>query len=175
MASAAPVLADVLDAETKAAEHPDSHRDDLRLWLRLLTCTNLIEGEIRRRLRERFDVTLPRFDLLAQLERAPGGMTLSDVSRRMMVSNGNLTALVERLVASGHVERRPSPADRRAHVVKLTRAGRTFFRAMAAEHERWVGELLGELAPREIAGLLGLLAKTKSSVRRATDGSGEQP
>ena len=81
-------------------------RDELRLWLRLLTCTNLIEGEVRRRLRERFDVTLPRFDLMAQLDKAPDGMTLSDLSRRMMVSNGNLTGLVERLVASGHLDRR---------------------------------------------------------------------
>ena len=88
-----------LDAETKAAEQPEDHRDELRLWLRLLTCTTLIEGEVRKRLRARFDVTLPRFDLMAQLDKAPEGLTLSDLSKRMMVSNGNLTALVERLVA----------------------------------------------------------------------------
>ena len=86
----------MLDSETKAVEH--DHGDELRLWLRLLTCTTLIEGAVRSRLRERFDVTLPRFDLMAQLDRAPDGMTLSDVSKRMMVSNGNVTGLVERLV-----------------------------------------------------------------------------
>ncbi len=86
----------MLDSETKAVEH--DHADELRLWLRLLTCTTLIEGAVRGRLRERFDVTLPRFDLMAQLDRAPDGMTLSDVSKRMMVSNGNVTGLVERLV-----------------------------------------------------------------------------
>ena len=106
-----------LDAETKAAEKPEDHRDELRLWLRLLTCTTLIEGEVRKRLRERFDVTLPRFDLMAQLDKAPEGLTLSDLSKRMMVSNGNLTALVERLVATGppraaHLGHRPAGAGR---------------------------------------------------------------
>ena len=91
----------MLDSETKAVETPEDHAEELRLWLRLLTCTTLIEGEVRGRLRQRFDVTLPRFDLMAQLDKAPDGMTLSDVSKRMMVSNGNVTGLVERLVESG--------------------------------------------------------------------------
>ena len=94
-----------LDAETKVAERPADHEAELRLWLRLLTCTTLIEGEVRRRLRDSFDVTLPRFDLMAQLDKAPDGMTLSDISKRMMVSNGNVTGLVERLVESGHLDR----------------------------------------------------------------------
>src|SRR3712207_5665729 len=113
-----------LDAETKAVEMPEDHREELRLWLRLLACTTLIEGEIRRRLRERFQVTLPRFDLMAQLDRAPDGMTLSDLSRRMMVSNGNVTGLVDRLVEAGRLARRPSPQDRRAQVISLTDLGR---------------------------------------------------
>jgi hypothetical protein len=100
-----------LDAETRAAA---DHRGELRLWLRLLTCATLIEGEIRTRLRERFDVTLPRFDLLAQLERAPDGMTLGELSRRMMVSNGNITGLVERLAEQGLLERVPRPRRLRA-------------------------------------------------------------
>src|SRR3954447_26235089 len=113
-----------LDAETKVHERPDDHREELRLWLRLLTCTTLIEGEVRRRLRERFDVTLPRFDLMAQLDKASDGMTLSDLSKRMMVSNGNLSGLVDRLVASGQLDRRVSETDRRAQIVRLTAAGR---------------------------------------------------
>src|ERR1700743_4002436 len=105
----------ILDSETKAVELPGDHGSELRLWLRLLTCTTLIEGEVRSRLRERFDVTLPRFDLMAQLDKVPGGMTLSDVSKRMMVSNGNVTGLVERLCESGHVHRHTPDNDRRAH------------------------------------------------------------
>jgi DNA-binding MarR family transcriptional regulator len=156
-----------LDAETKAVEMPDDHRDELRLWLRLLTCTALIEGEVRRRLRERFDVTLPRFDLMAQLDKASEGMSLSDLSKHMMVSNGNLTGLVERLVASGHLDRRTSNVDRRAQVVRLTDLGRAEFRAMAAEHERWIADLFGGLSKRDHAELMGLLGKTKMSARRA--------
>jgi len=156
-----------LDAETKAAETPEDHRDELRLWLRLLTCTTLIEGEVRRRLRDRFGVTLPRFDLMAQLDRAPDGMTLSDLSRRMMVSNGNLTGLVERLAGSGHLDRRTSDSDRRAQVIRLTELGRADFRAMAAEHEAWIAAIFQDLSRREHEDLMRLLAKTKMSARRA--------
>src|ERR1700744_114547 len=115
----------MLDSETKAVEH--DHADELRLWLRLLTCTTLIGAAGRSRLRERFDVTLPRFDLMAQLDRAPDGMTLSDISKRMMVSNGNVTGLVERLAESGHLDRRPSDSDRRVQGVRLTKLGRAEF------------------------------------------------
>src|SRR5436305_6410602 len=110
----------ILDSETKAVELPEDHGNELRLWLRLLTCTNLIESEVRSRLRERFDVTLPRFDLMAQLDKAPDGMMLSHVSKRMMVSNGNVIGLVERLVESGHLHRRISEQDRRVQVIRLT-------------------------------------------------------
>ncbi|WP_174219264.1 MarR family winged helix-turn-helix transcriptional regulator [Microvirga sp. 17 mud 1-3] len=159
-----------LDAETKAVEMPEDHRDELRLWLRLLTCSTLIEAEVRRRLRERFDVTLPRFDLMAQLDKAPDGMTLSDLSRRMMVSNGNLTGLVDRLVASGHLDRRVSELDRRAQIIRLTPAGQDEFRLMAAAHEAWIAEIFGDLTQKEQHDLMRLLAKTKISARRAMSG-----
>src|SRR2546423_15290225 len=121
-----------LDSETKAVELPEDHGDELRLWLRLLTCTTLIEGAVRGRLRERFDVTLPRFDLMAQLDRAPDGMTLSDVSKRMMVSNGNVTGLVERLVEFRHLDRRTLGSDRRVQVIPLTKAGLAEVRKITA-------------------------------------------
>jgi len=153
-----------LDAETKAFEAPHGHKDELRLWLRLLTCTNLVETEIRRRLRDGFDVTLPRFDLMAQLERAPQGMTLGEMSKRMMVSNGNVTGLVERLVESGHLERAPLPSDRRVQVIKLTTEGRSEFSAMAEAHEAWIAEMFEDLSAREIEALLKALVKLKASV-----------
>ena len=158
----------ILDSETKAAEHSEDHGDELRLWLRLLTCTNLIEDEIRRRLRERFDVTLPRFDLMAQLDKAPDGMTLSDISKRMMVSNGNVTGLVERLVESGHLDRRTSETDRRVQVIRLTRTGRAEFRKMAAEHELWIASIFADLSAKDVQDLMRLLGKTKVSARNAT-------
>lgn len=163
----AAIRGELPDAESKARERPDDHRDELRLWLRLLTCTTLIEGEIRRRLRERFRCTLPRFDLMAQLDKAPDGLTLSDISRRMMVSNGNLTGLVERLVGSGHLERLASPRDRRAQPVRLTEAGRSAFAAMAKAHEGWMAEMFAGLGPAGSEEMMALLARTKSSVRAA--------
>jgi DNA-binding MarR family transcriptional regulator len=162
----------ILDSETKAVELPGDHGDELRLWLRLLTCTTLIEGEVRSRLRERFDVTLPRFDLMAQLDKVPDGMTLSDVSKRMMVSNGNVTGLVERLVESGHLDRRTSANDRRVQVIRLTRAGRTEFRKMAAEHETWIADIFAGLSPKDVRELMRLLAKTKASAQKSAQGSG---
>ena len=160
-----------LDAETKAVEMPEDHREELRLWLRLLTCSTLIEGEVRRRLRERFDVTLPRFDLMAQLDKAPDGMTLSDLSKRMMVSNGNLTGLVDRLVTSGHVARdRVSEPTAAQMVISLTAAGRAEFRTMAGEHEHWIADLFGDLNAKDRNDLMRLLAKTKLSARRAITG-----
>ncbi|MDZ4372012.1 MAG: MarR family transcriptional regulator [Phenylobacterium sp.] len=155
-----------LDAETKALEAPHDHKDELRLWLRLLTCTTLVETEIRRRLRETFEVTLPRFDLLAQLEKAPEGMALGEVSRRMMVSNGNVTGLVERLVETGQIDRRASPTDRRVQVISLTPAGREEFARMAAEHEAWIAEMFAGLTPRKTQTLLSLLGDLKQSVRQ---------
>ena len=156
-----------LDAETKVTERPDDHKTELRLWLRLLTCTTLIENEVRRRLRENFDVTLPRFDLLAQLDRTPNGMTLGELSQRMMVSNGNITGLVDRLVAQGLISRRPAPNDRRVQIVKLTAEGRRFFRSMARANANWVGELFGDLSAGDIEALMRLLAKTKAGARKA--------
>jgi DNA-binding MarR family transcriptional regulator len=159
-----------LDAETKAVERPGDHQAELRLWLRLLTCTTLIEGEVRRRLRDNFEVTLPRFDLMAQLDKTPGGMTLGQLSSRMMVSNGNVTGLAERLVAQGLLDRKPSPSDRRAQIVSLTAEGRRAFRTMARAHETWIAELFAGLDTSEIDELMQLLAKAKVSARAAFDG-----
>ena len=156
-----------LDAETKVAERPHDHKDELRLWLRLFTCKEVVEGEVRRRLRERFNLTLPRFDLMAQLDRTPKGMTLGELSQRMMVSNGNVTGLVDRLVEQGLIDRQPSRTDRRAQIVRLTPEGRRFFRAMARENGDWIGDMFAELSQNEIETLLRLLAKTKASARKA--------
>ncbi|MFC0216911.1 DNA-binding MarR family transcriptional regulator [Pseudochelatococcus lubricantis] len=158
----------LIDAEFKVHENPHAHRTELRLWLRLLTCANMIETEIRKRLRERFATTLPRFDLMAQLERAPDGMLLGELSRRMMVSNGNLTGLVERLVQEQLVERQVSETDRRAAIVRLTPRGHAVFATMAAEHSEWIAELVGDLDSKEQDALWLQLGALKASVLRAT-------
>jgi DNA-binding MarR family transcriptional regulator len=152
--------AGVLDRESRATV--DDHRA-LRLWLRLLTCSQLIERQVRSRLRERFDTTLPRFDLMSQLERHPRGLKMSELSRRLMVTGGNVTGIVDQLVKEGLVERVDDAADRRAWRVKLTRPGDKAFAEMARAHEEWVVELLGSLTRKESDALMQLLARLKQT------------
>jgi DNA-binding MarR family transcriptional regulator len=146
------------DRETIA--RAQDHRA-LRIWLRLLTCTQLIERRVRSRLRERFATTLPRFDLMAQLERHPGGLKMNELSRLLMVTGGNVTAIVDQLEKEGLVERVDEPADRRAFRIQLTRTGEKSFAEMARSHEEWVVELLAGMSRREQDELLRLLAKVK--------------
>lgn len=153
-----------VDSETRASA--DDHMA-LRLWLRLLACTNRIEAPLRTRLREQFGGSLPRFDLMAQLDRQPGGMKMRELSRRLMVTGGNVTGLTDRLVAEGLVDKRSDSADGRAVTVQLTPEGRRQFRAMAKAHEAWVVDLLGGLSPAQQAQLFELLGRLKLSVPEA--------
>lgn len=147
------------DLETRLAE---DHHQTTKLWLRLLTCTNLITAEIRTRLRENFQTTLPRFDLLAQLERHPRGLRMGELSRRMMVTTGNITGITDQLEAEGLVRREVDPQDRRSFTVKLTPRGRKVFAEMAQVHEGWVIELFSGLSTSEKDGLFALLGKLKT-------------
>jgi DNA-binding MarR family transcriptional regulator len=165
-------LVEHVDAESKVAERPQDHVLELRLWLRLLASANLIESEIRQRLREQFNTTLPRFDLMAQLERVDDGLLLGELSRRMMVSNGNITGLAERLAEAGLIERNTLEMDRRAVRVRLTAEGRRAFASMASAHADWIAELFSDLPEEEQKALWSRLGKLKSSVLAATRGRG---
>lgn len=147
-----------MDIEARAHE---DHHDALRLWLRMLTCTQLIEQRVRSRLREQFETTLPRFDLMAQLERSPEGLKMNELSRRMMVTGGNVTGITDQLEAEGLVERTAVANDRRALCIRLTEAGRKAFAEMATAHERWIVDALAGLSEREVATLHKLLRKVK--------------
>ncbi len=147
-----------MDIEARA--HAD-HAAALRLWLRLLTCTQLIEREVRTALREQFDTTLPRFDLMAQLERAPQGLKMNELSRRMMVTGGNVTGITDQLVTEGLVERLSVEGDRRAFLVRLTAAGRASFADMARAHEGWIVQAFGDLSDKDMASLHKLLGRVK--------------
>jgi DNA-binding MarR family transcriptional regulator len=147
-----------MDMEARAhSEHPEA----LRLWLRLLTCTQLVEKQVRSLLRERFDTTLPRFDLMAQLERAPDGLKMNELSRRMMVTGGNVTGITDQLVTEGLVERIDVEGDRRAYRVRLTAKGRKQFNDMARQHESWIVEAFSGLTDKDVATLHKLLGKVK--------------
>jgi DNA-binding MarR family transcriptional regulator len=151
-----------LDSESRTTA--DDHQA-LRLWLRLLACTNRVEEPLRKRLREQFDGTsLPRFDLMAQLDRHPQGLKMRELSRRLMVTGGNVTGLVDKLAAEGLLERRNDSVDRRVFSVLLTPEGKRQFRTMARAHEDWVIELFAGLDARQQAALFELLGVLKATL-----------
>ncbi|MBU6260052.1 MAG: MarR family transcriptional regulator [Burkholderiales bacterium] len=152
---------DTLDTESRTS---DEDHLALRLWLRLLACTNRVEAPLRQRLREQFEGSLPRFDLMAQLERHPGGLRMNELSARLMVTGGNVTGLTDRLVAEGLVDKRTTDSDRRACIVALTPAGRRQFAVMARAHESWLVELLGGLSASQQKQLYELLGQLKSAL-----------
>ena len=157
-----------MDAEarvqgTTMAQHPQ----ELRLWLRLLTCTQLIEQTIRSKLRSEFETTLPRFDLMAQLERSPAGLMMNELSRRMMVTRGNITGITDQLVSEGLVERVEVPDDKRSWRVRLTKKGRNAFIGLAIEHERWIVGAFAGLDKNDVAELHTLLGRVKENLPKS--------
>ena len=138
-------------------------KDRLRLWIRLLRASRTIEAELRERLKKEFDTTLPRCDVMAALYRVPEGMLMSDLSRFLLVSNGNVTGIVDRLVSEGLVTRARRNGDRRTSMVRLTEDGTKSFAAIAAAHENWVGELLGNVSDDEARRLAGMLKSFRSN------------
>jgi DNA-binding MarR family transcriptional regulator len=146
----------------------DDHHESLRLWLRLLNCTHLVETHVRKALARQFKTTLPRFDLMAQLERAPQGLQMGELSRRMLVTGGNVTGIVDQLERGGLLVRTEDPADRRAYRVKLTKEGRRLFAQMAAEHETWIVQLFSGIPKREQRALTESLTRLRGQLTRET-------
>ncbi|HEV2609694.1 MAG TPA: MarR family transcriptional regulator [Noviherbaspirillum sp.] len=157
--------ASIIDLESRLT---DDHHQSLKLWLRMLSCTVRIEDEIRSRLRAEFNITLPRFDLMAQLERHPEGLRMGELSKRMMVTGGNITGIADLLEQEKLVVRVPDPNDRRVYVVKLTPAGRRAFARMAEVHEQWIREMTGGLTQSEKTTLIQLLSKMKNHLNAAS-------
>jgi DNA-binding MarR family transcriptional regulator len=155
---------EVLDVESRVTD--DNHQS-LKLWLRMLSCTNLIETEIRSRLRTEFGITLPRFDLMAQLDRHPDGLRMGELSQRMMVTSGNVTGITNQLEQEGLVVRDAVPGDGRAYSVRLTPTGRRAFRRMAARHESWIVELMAGLQEDERTTMMAMLSTLKRGLSGA--------
>jgi DNA-binding MarR family transcriptional regulator len=147
-----------------SSQNHGSLRDhgSLRLWLRLLSSTHLIEQEIRSRLRQEFDSTLPRFDLMSQLERQPKGLRMGELSKRMLVTSGNVTAIVDQLESEALVTRKACDDDRRAFLIAFTEKGRKAFQIMAKAHEAWVEELFAGLKNNDKKTLHELLGQLKT-------------
>jgi len=153
----------LMSLEDAAAPHA---KQSLRLWLKLLAATTVVEKTVRAHLRLNCNSTLPRFDVLAALERASGKITMSQLSNRLLVSNGNVTGLISRLVEDGLVLRQTDPNDRRTQFISLTRAGRAAFKRMAKQHEALVDELFAEISGRDMDRLLELITRLNTSVHK---------
>jgi DNA-binding MarR family transcriptional regulator len=164
------------DAQELGHEARAGHEDHaaLKLWLRMLASTTHIEAEIRRRLRERFDISLARFDYMAQLYRYKDGMKMRDLSRCLMVTGGNVTGLTDDLEREGIVVRESSPTDRRAWIVRLTPKGRRLFDTMAREHEGWILELFAGLDAKTVQQLYAHLGELRVKLMRQ-EHVGEEP
>lgn len=159
------------DAPTIPEKH-DGELDDrgsVRLWLRLLSCAMTIEKIVRRRLEGEFGTTLPRFDVLAALDRAPGGMTMGALSRALLVSNGNVTGVVRALAEDGLVSVEAPPHDRRSSLATLTPAGKRHFARLARAHHDWIDELLAGVPPHERDHLHHALGRLKLSLGAAAE------
>lgn len=144
----------------------DSNKNELRVWLRLLATTKMISQEIRRRLRSEFGATLPQFDLLAQLHREPDGLRLGEISKRTMVTNGNITGLVARLEEDGLIKRETPGDDRRVTVAKLTDKGRSTFTTMARVHAGWLHEMMEDVDEKTFSALITHTDQLQRSVKR---------
>lgn len=136
---------------------------DLRLWLRMHTCATLVENRIRSQMRTTFDTTLPRFDLMAQLAVAPRGIKMSELSRRMMVTNGNITGITDQLERDGLVERIKVATDRRSCLIRLTARGRQSFRRMSSAYQDWVSDMFKGMPSDRQELLFELLGELKES------------
>lgn len=145
-------------------------QSDVRLWLRLLSTTMVVEKRIRRRFAERFDTTLPRFDILAALDRADGGLTMTDLSRQLLVSNGNVTALVQTLIKEELVRVEPDARDKRVTRVTLLPKGGEQFAFLAAAHRKWIADMFAGVDGAAKAQLFDLLGTLKGSLAEEKNG-----
>lgn len=135
---------------------------DLRLWVRLLSCAKVIEKRLRRNFAEQFDTTLPRFDILATLDRADAPLSMGTLSQTLLVSNGNVTHVVKQLQEQGLVRSEPAPGDARSALISLTQSGHARFRELAHAHRQWVNESLGTMPPEHRQALLDLLTELRT-------------
>jgi DNA-binding MarR family transcriptional regulator len=158
-------MTDTLFRDKPGGRAADS-RANVRLWLRLLGCSTVVEKRVRSRL-AKLGATLPRFDVMAALERHPEGMTMSQLSRLLLVSNGNVTGLVQSLAKDGLVGIAPSSSDGRSTIVSLTASGKQHFNKLAEAHHDWIDEMFAGLDEEHNRQLFDLLGVLRASIVKA--------
>jgi DNA-binding MarR family transcriptional regulator len=140
-----------------AIKEASRRKEAFRLWLRLSSCERSIEQRLRSHLTEKFDVTLPQFEVLGELERHPEPVAMSQLSIRLNVTSSNLTGVIDRLVRKGLVRRFRSQKDRRVQHIELTAEGRTVHAEIAADNAHWIARAFMDLTDEELVLLRKLL------------------
>lgn len=165
-----------IQVNTRKPRAQKSNSLELRIWLRLLGCTNIISRHLRHNLKNLHSLTLPRFDLLAQVGRAPLGPSLGELSRRLLVTKGNVTDIVARLEAEKLIERRRDETDGRIQYAFLTDAGNELLSEILPAHEQWLRDLLRGMSRQDMSTLyeaLGILATALKEKERRQCGNGD--
>lgn len=155
-----------MDTAPYAQADTASARQRLRLWLQMLKAVRYVENDLRERLRQGYDMTLPRFDVLAALLAAPEGLRMTELSQQLMVSNGNVTGIVDRLVADGLAERETMESDRRAFRVRISERGAQLMREMTARHLEWINELFAGVTDADAARGISIMLDIRHKARR---------
>ena len=155
-----------MDTAPYAQADTASARQRLRLWLQMLKAVRYVENDLRERLRQGYDITLPRFDVLAALLAAPEGLRMTELSQQLMVSNGNVTGIVDRLVADGLAERETMESDRRAFRVRISERGAQLMREMTARHLEWINELFAGVTEADAARGISIMLDIRHKARR---------
>ena len=169
------VMATTLQLLERRMENIPHDKDGLRLWLRVVACTQMVEQEIRAMLRDKYEMTLPRFEVLAALDRVPDGLTMGELSQWLMVTKGNVTGIAERLSEDGFIKRQPTPTDRRSFLVTLTARGRKAFKEMETDYEALLDELFVDVSLDDFDSFTGVLAKVKDAVESLRERQGRLP
>ena len=145
-------------------KHISREKEGLRLWLRIVSCTQIVEQELRTMLREKFDMTPARFELLTALNRVTNGLTMGELSTWLMVTKGNVTGIAIRLSEDGYITRRPTPDDRRSFVVTLTKKGKQIVNEMELAYEQLLDQLFVEVSIDDSDTFTGVLAKVTEAI-----------
>lgn len=142
---------------------------ETRFWLQILNVHHLIYNDLNARLINESGLSIAKFDVLAQLYRFPEGISMGALSKKLKVTNGNVSGLVTRLEADGYVRRSVEPNDRRSFRASITPVGKAVFEKAMAKHQTEIGRKLSRIPLEAIEAMTGDLKQITDQIRGAGD------
>ncbi|GKQ49696.1 MarR family winged helix-turn-helix transcriptional regulator [Bradyrhizobium sp. Ce-3] len=153
-----------MPAALKESAAPLFGQIETRLWLQLLSLHGELFASLNSMLSSEFGLSLAKFDVLAQLDRYRDGLALGQLSQNLKVSGGNVSGLVQRLLADDLISKQMSSEDRRSFIVRLTPKGEALFRKAADVHKRQLSERLENIPAQELETALSVLRSLSSKL-----------